>query len=140
MIDYDVKDYDKEFQRVEENNKKLLSLFKDSLNGLSEKTIQLHLSNASLFLNEYFYREGLEDPQEGSSYIGLFFDFFIRKCLWSTPNTVKQLASSIKKFYKCMYQNNVVDINALEDVLLSIKDGLEDWMDECEMSSSEWDF
>lgn len=140
MIDYDVKDYDKEFQRVEENNKKLLSLFKDSLNGLSEKTIQLHLSNASLFLNEYFYREGLEDPQEGSSYIELFFDFFIRKCLWSTPNTVKQLASSIKKFYKCMYQNNVVDINALEDVLLSIKDGLEDWMDECEMSSSEWDF
>ncbi len=35
MIDYGVKDYDKEFKKVEENNKKLLSIFENSLKGLS---------------------------------------------------------------------------------------------------------
>lgn len=136
MIDYGVEDYDKEFKKVEENNKKLLSIFENSLKGLSEKTVNLHLSNASLFLDEYFYREGLENPQEGASYIDSFFDFFVRKCLWSSPNTVKQLASSMKKFYKCMYENGIVDSEALSDVLTQISWGLEEWMDESDIS--EW--
>ncbi len=134
MIDYDVEDYEKEFQRVEKNNVKLLSLFEKSLQGLSDKTIDNHLSNASLFLNEYFYREGLENPQEGAEYIDSFFDFFVRKCLWSSPNTVKQLAASMKKFYKCMYQNNIVDAEAVEDVLDSIKNDLDFWMAESDIS------
>ncbi len=29
-------------------------------------------------------------------------EFFIRKCMWSTPGTIKRTAASIKKFYKFM--------------------------------------
>ncbi len=138
MISFDVDDYDKEFKRVEENNDKLLVLFEKALTGLSDKTIKQHVSNASLFLNDYFYREGLENPQEGAEYIDTFFDFFVRKCLWSSPATVKQLAASMKKFYKCMLQNGIVDDDAVEEVLMTIKYGLEDWMDESDISS--WDY
>lgn len=135
MIDYGVKDYDEEFKRVEENNRKLLSIFGNSLKGLSEKTINNHLSNASLFLDDFFYRERLENPQEGAGYIDSFFDFFVSKCLWSSPNSVKQLAASIKKFYMCMYENRIVDINALTDVLTTIIWRLEDWMADSDISS-----
>lgn len=138
MIDFDVEDYEKEFKRVEDNNGKLLVLFEKSLAGLSDKTIDNHLSNASLFLNEYFYREGLENPQEGAEYIDSFFDFFVRKCLWASPATVKQLAASMKKFYKCMYQNKIVDEDAVNEVLVTIQYGLEDWIDESDISS--WDY
>ncbi len=138
MISFDVDDYDKEFKRVEKNNDKLLVLFEKALTGLSDKTIKQHVSNASLFLNDYFYREGLENPQEGAEYMDNFFDFFVRKCLWSSPATVKQLAASMKKFYKCMLQNGIVDDDAVEEVLMTIKYGLEDWMDESDISS--WDY
>lgn len=140
MIEYGVEDYEEKFKRVEENNDKLLTLFEKSLGGLSEKTIEQHLSNASLFLNEFFYREGLEDPEEGSAYIDSFFDFFVRKCLWSSPGSVKQLAASMKKFYKCLYQNGIVDGEALENVLEAIRDGLEDWMADSDISYSPWDW
>lgn len=138
MIDFNVKDYDEEFKRVEENNNKLLLIFENSLKGLADKTIKNHLTNASLFLNDYFYREGLENPQEGAEYIDSFFDFFVRKCLWSSPYTVKQLAASIKKFYKCMYQNKIVDSDALDEVLTAISWGLEEWMEDSDISSWEY--
>ncbi len=138
MIDFDVKDYDGEFKKVEENNKKLLSIFEGSLKGLSEKTINTHLSNVSLFLDDFFYREGLENPEEGAGYIDSFFDFFVRKCLWSSPYTVKQLAASMKKFYKCMYQNNIVDSEALGEVLMTISSGLDMWMEDSDISSWEY--
>lgn len=134
MIDYKVEDYDKEFKKVEKNNEKLLDLFEKSLEGLSEKTIDLHLSNAHLFLNEYFYREGLENPVEGAGYVDSFFDFFVRKCMWSSPNTVKQLAASMRKFYKCLYNNKIVEIEVLEHVLEIIDGGLEYWIEECDIS------
>ena len=34
--------------------------------------------------------------------------FFIHKCMWSTPGTIKSTAASIKKFYKCMNEHGYV--------------------------------
>ena len=35
--------------------------------------------------------------------------FFIRRCMCSTPSTVKGTAASIKKFYKCMLDHGSTD-------------------------------
>ena len=48
--------------------------------------------------------------EEGVTMLGDFLgDFFIRKCMWSTPATVKTTATSLKKFYKCMAEHGKIE-------------------------------
>lgn len=107
--EYEEDDYDKEYKEHEKKNEELLDLFGKDLGKLSEKTKNLHLSNASLFINDFFYRYEIKDIDSGAAHIDSFFDFFIHKCLWSSPYTVRQMAASIKKFYKSMYAHKKVD-------------------------------
>jgi hypothetical protein len=64
--------------------------------------------------------------------VGMFFGwFYIRKCLWSTPNNIRTTAASLKKFYKCMCEFGHIEKEELRDFLETIKFGLDDWCDEC---------
>lgn len=106
-------DFDEWVKKEEKRNKKFIDVFAKDLqeSGLSDKTIRGHLSNVSLFLNDYllYYQEDtkMEDA------IGCVNDFigyfFIHKCMWATPSSVKSTAASIKKFYKCMASHGFVD-------------------------------
>lgn len=135
--EYEEDDYDKEYNE-HEKNEELLDLFGKDLGKLSEKTKNLHLSNASLFINDYFFRYEVKDVEEGAAYIDSFFDFFIHKCLWSSPYTVKQMAASIRKFYKSMYAHGRVGEEDLEYVLETIKYNFDDWVDESDIGDGDW--
>lgn len=136
--EYEEDDYDKEYNEHEKKNEELLDIFGKDLGKLSEKTKNLHLSNASLFINDYFYRYEVKDVEEGAAYIDSFFDFFIHKCLWSSPYTVRQMAASIKKFYKSMFAHGRVEEEDLEYVLETIKYNLDDWVDESDIGDGDW--
>lgn len=134
-------DYEKEYNKHVKKNRNLLDLFEEDLGKLSKKTRDLHISNASLLINDFFFRYEIRDIELGAAHIDSFFDFFIYKCMWSTPYTVKQMAASIKKFYKSMYAHGKVDNECLEYVLETIKENLDDWIDESDpgdFSYSDW--
>ena len=70
---------------------------------LVKKTIRKHISNIDLFLNNYLVYSDISTTEEGVSDIDMFLgDWFIRKCIWSSKNSIKETTSSIKKFYQCM--------------------------------------
>ena len=117
-------------------NQEFLNLFLADLDakGLSEKTIRSHISNVDLYLNEYLLRSEIIPMEQGCSF-GNIDDFigyfFIRKCTWSTPATVKSTAASLKKFYKCMLEHGKITPEDYNEVTETIKDCMEDWQADC---------
>ena len=57
--------------------------------------------------------------------------FFIRKCVWSTPATIKSTAASIKKFYKCMMEHGKIPKEDYERFCIEIRMGMEEWQNDC---------
>ncbi len=53
-------------------------------------------------------------------------DWFIRKYIWSTRNSLKETATSLKKFYQFMYENNYVDIDDFTETFSFIKNNMDD--------------
>ncbi len=127
--------YEREYNRIREENARYLEEFRQSLeaSGLSTKTIARHVDNADFYINEFLLRYEPTPAQEGiidiSSFLG---DFFIRKCLWSTPTSIKQNAASLKKFYKFLLAKELIGAEDYRDLLDIIKEEMDDWLDECE--------
>lgn len=127
--------YDEIEKQIETNkneNKTYLELFKKSLQtqNLSKKTIKKHCRNVSLYINEYLNYYGPQKMEDGchllEDYLG---GWCIEKCLFATRNYIKESASSIKKFYKCMYDNNHIEKEDYDYLCDSIKYGLDEWLE-----------
>ena len=132
MFDYD--EYEKECNKIRKENEGYLELFEEDLknSGLSPKTINRHISNVDFYINEYLLREEPLPMDYGTSRLDLFLgDFFIRKCMWSTPGTIKSTAASIKKFYKCMADHNKIKRSHYDLLCSDIKENMEQWQDDC---------
>lgn len=131
-MDYD--QYLEECKKIKERNYLLLDLFKDDLiqSGLKDITISRHLSNVEFYVNEFLLYRDAYPMEEGlymlDDYLG---DFYIRKCLWSTPGNIKSTAASIKKFYKSMLAHGEIDKEGYHDLCSLIKDSMEVWQMDC---------
>lgn len=69
---------------------------------------------------------------DGVTELDMFLgDFFIRKCMWSTPGTIKSTAASIKKFYKSMLAHGRIQKSDYEILCTDIKDRMEYWQEDC---------
>lgn len=98
-----------------------------------EKTISRHISNVSFYINEYLLREDARPMTDGVTEIDLFLgNFFIRKCMWSTPATIKSTAASIRKFYKSMLGHEKIRKADYDELCSVIKDEMETWQADCE--------
>ena len=132
IMDYD--QYLEECKKIKERNYLLLDLFKDDLiqSGLKDKTISRHLSNVEFYINEFLLYRDAYPMEEGlnmlDDYLG---DFYIRKCLWSTPGNIKSTAASIKKFYKSMLAHGEIDKTGYHYLCSLIKDSMEVWQTDC---------
>ena len=135
MFEFDYEKYEQECERIRTTNDKLLELFEKDLSdsGLSIKTINRHLANADFYINDFLLREEAHPMEDGVGMIYLFLgDFFIRKCMWSTPATIKSTAASLKKFYKCMLDHGKIQKNEYDYLCSDIKDGMPQWQADCE--------
>ncbi|MDO5151014.1 MAG: hypothetical protein Q4D76_16720 [Oscillospiraceae bacterium] len=131
-MDYD--EYIEECKKIKKENKILLDIFADYLKEqkLSDKTIKKHYENVDFYLNDYMLYEDAHPMQDGVCMIGDYLGyFFIRKCMWSTPGTIKSTAASIKKFYKCMLMAGKIEKDYYQNLCDEIKEGLPEWMDDC---------
>ncbi len=127
--------FEQECKMIREQNEKYLKLFERYLidSGLSKKTVKNHVDNASLYINDFLLWEDAQQMEEGVNHLDYFFSyFFIRKCLWSTPASIKSTAASIKKFYKCMMLNGFIKNEDYDYLCDEIKSGMDEWVEECE--------
>ena len=127
-----MEDYDKKVEENIERNKIFIEEFKVWLNdkGLVKKTIEKHLSNIDLYLNDFLNYYEVETMEVGINRIDSFLgDWFVRKCMWSSKNSIKENSASIKKFYKCMSEKGYVKEEDYNSLCEEIKDYMEDWLD-----------
>ena len=132
MFDYE--EYESGCDKIRQTNEELLALFEEELqdSGLSAKTVRRHLSNAEFYNNEYLLREEPRPMEDGITELDMFLGFFfIRKCMWSTPGTIKSTAASIKKFYKCMLNHGKISKDDYAYLCDDIKENMEQWQTDC---------
>ncbi len=128
-------DYTAMSTRIRQRNDELLEIFVDDLeaSGFSDKTIDRHLTNADFYLNTFLLRENLCTMEDGLYMLGSFLgNFFIRKCLWSTPATIKTTAASIKKFYKSMLDHGFIEKEDYAALCEEIRESMGEWQALCE--------
>ena len=134
MSDKEYEEYKKQCEKIRSENDVCLDLFEEDMKaqGLSDKTISRHISNVSFYINQYLLREDARLMTDGVTELDMFLgDFFIRKCMWSTPRTIKSTAASIKKFYKSMFAHGRIQKSDYEILYADIKDRMEYWQEDC---------
>ncbi len=68
----------------------------------------MHQENIDFFLNEFVAEHYVAGIEDAHLYLEDFYAYLIKKCIWATPAEIKGVASSQKKFYKCMLENNLI--------------------------------
>lgn len=97
---------------------------------LSPKTLKKHVNNIDFFVNNYLVHYEPIKAEDGAVEIGGFLgDYFIRKALWSTKNSIIEYISSFRKFYTFMVEVNKTSEDDLIDMKEIIKEEREDWFD-----------
>lgn len=127
-------DYEKACDSIRHENAALLGIFENYLadKGLSQKTISRHVGNVDFYINDYLLYDDVRTIEDGVSRVDDFLGyFFIRKCMWSTPGTIKSTAASIKKFYKCMADKDKISKDDYDYLCRVIKDNMSEWQSDC---------
>lgn len=119
-------------QKIKENEKYFdLFLTKMKAEGLSKKTIERHLENSKLYVNDFLNYYEIVNMEDGLDMVSSFFtNFYIPKCLFATPTSLKETITSIIKFYKVMCDNGLVDKINYQTFIDTIKECKNDWLDE----------
>ncbi|MDD4781742.1 MAG: recombinase [Tissierellia bacterium] len=129
-------EYEELYKLQQKKNEEYLTIFERDLmkSGLAQKTIKKHLNNVYFYINTFLLKEEPLDMEDGCGYkIDDFLgDFFIRKCMWSTPGSIKTTASSIKKFYKSMNEHGYISNDEYKNLCDIIKNNMEIWQLDCD--------
>ncbi len=83
----DYADYEKQCERVRQENANLLDEFAGWLaaKGLSETTARRHRENMDFYLNHFLLYEDAERAEAGVHMAGMFLGYwFIRKAMWAS--------------------------------------------------------
>jgi len=137
----------KDFEELREQtiaiNSKVLEYFEKFLQeqGLSKKTIYKHLSNLDFYANDYLINYGIYEDENGNLIVPTIIDgvhpsfiddflgnFFIRKCMWSRENTIKENITAFKKLYTFLEQEDVLEKEDVDELKKVIKEQKDEWI------------
>ena len=127
------KEWEKKVEANHKRNEKFIQEFEEWLNqkGFVKKTIRKHINNASLYINDYLNYYDAEKMEDGVYSVHGFLDgWFIEKCLWSSRNSLKETAASIKKFYECMSEKGYVKKDDYKSLCREIKDNMDEYLEQ----------
>lgn len=130
-----MEDYELRQEQNKKRNEKYLEEFEKWLKekGLVNKTINKHLSNVSFYLNEYLNYYDITKMEDGINEVYSYLNgWFIEKCMWASKSSIKENATSIKKFYNCMSEKGYVSIEDYKDLCEDIKDSMDEFMETLE--------
>ena len=127
---------EKQLKENTKRNENYLKMFKKSLEEkqLTAKTIRKHVSNIDFYLNDYLtYYDEIIKMEDGMQHIGSFLgDWFIRKAMWASKASIKEMASSLKKFYEYMSALGFVKISDYQEMCYEIKDNMDLYLENLE--------
>jgi len=124
--------YEQDCARIRKENEKTLGEFEKWLSDkkLSSKTVANHRDNVDFYINEFLLYEEAQEASEGIDSINYFLGFwFIKKAMWASKSSIKNNATSIKKFYEFMYEKGIVDAYAYNELKEEMKENMQDWLD-----------
>ena len=138
-----IDEFDRKLEERRERNGRLLDMFRKDLekSGLKEKTISRHLGNVEFFLNSFLAWHVGEDAEEGPDYISSYLgDYFISKCMWSTPAEIQANSAGIKKFYASMQKHGIVEAEKVDLLKATIKEEMPFWKEACSLYNDDGDY
>ncbi|MBR1884731.1 MAG: recombinase [Clostridia bacterium] len=115
--------------------KKFIDEFEQWLKNkeLAKKTIKRHISNIELYLNDFLNYYEIITMEKGIDEVGAFLNgWFIEKCMWATPTSLKEMISSLKKFYQCMAEKGYVKNEDYKYMCEYIKENKDDFLESLE--------
>ncbi len=127
----DYEKYERACKRIRNDNTKLLDAFDQWLaaKGLTEKTIEQHVRNVAFYINVFLLYSDAVPAKEGASEVWSFFgNWFIRKTLWASQNSMRQIGVSLKKFYTFMHEQGHIDADDLADLKETVKEEMPNWL------------
>lgn len=139
---------DEKLKKVIKQNNDLLNQFGEYLlqKDLKIKTINKHLDNLDLFLNHFLpYYAGNSENEIANIYDivdefdNYFGDWYIKKVLYSSVSTLKSSLTSLKKFYKFLYEIGKIGKVDLETINSIIKENKDEWILKMEMYDNDED-
>lgn len=125
-------DYERKVEKNIKRNKKFIDEFEQWLieKGFAKKTIRKHLSNIDLYINDYLNYYDITKMEDGMVDVYSFLNgWFIEKCLWTSRNSLKEMVSSVKKFYQCMSEKEYVKKEDYKELCNLIKDNMDEFLD-----------
>jgi site-specific recombinase XerD len=131
----DYQKYEEDCKKIRKANERLLNEFEMWLKsaGLSDKTINNHLSNIDFYVNEYLLYEDATEAKDGVDAVGMFLGYwFIKKAMWASKSSIKGNATSLKKFYTFMHEKGLIDKEDLTDLMQTIKKDMPEWLETLE--------
>ena len=134
MDDYEK--YKLDCEKTREENSSILDEFEVWLknSGISDKTVKKHSYNIDFYINEYLLYEDVIKPEKGVYAVSMFLGYwFIRKAMWASPSSIKNNASSLKKFYTFMLEKGLIDNDDLSDLKSTIKNEMPEWIEKVNM-------
>ena len=101
---------------------------------LTAKTVRKHVSNIDFYLNDYLtYYDEIIKMENGTQYTGSFLgDWFIRKAMWASKSFIKEMASSLKKFYEYMSALGFVKVSDYQEMCYEINDNMDLYLENLE--------
>ena len=98
---------------------------------MTDKTINKHINNTALFINDYLnYYDVVKAEERMNEVITFVTTWFTEKCMWASRNKVKDPAVILRKFYQYMCENNYVFKEDYEEMCSSIKDNIDTILEE----------
>lgn len=129
-MEYTLEEYEKKCEEIRRTNDEYLKMFEEYMSGLSTKIIRRHLNNADFFINGYLLLYEPLTIEDGLSRVWDFLDdHFPRKCA-GTEGTRKEMAASIKKFYRCMKDHGKISETSFDILCDDIKEVISQPMQE----------
>jgi len=128
----DYKKWEADCEKVRAENKKLLEAFGKWLDTkqLKEKTIQDHIFNVDLFVNDYLLYYDITKAVDGASSVSSFFnEWFYRKAMWASENSVKKTAASLKKFYQYLFEAGAVKELDVIELKTTCRERMPEWIE-----------
>lgn len=125
------KKYEQDCKRIRSVNSELIEDFKTWLitKKLSPKTVEKHLSNVDFYINEFLLYEDAIEAKNGVGSVSMFLGYwFIRKAIWASQSSIKENASSLKKFYQYMFEKGFIEQQDLDELKLTIKEEMPEWL------------
>jgi len=128
----DCEKWEADCEKIRMENEKLLEAFGEWLDakGLKKKTLQDHIFNADFFINTYLLYYDATFASEGVHDISSFFnEWFCRKAMWASENSVKKIAASLKKFYQYLFEVGVVKERDVSELKATCRDEMPQWIE-----------